>query len=221
MISWRASRTSRTRSDSWLNCKNGWRPSGWKSNQARRPRVVSGHWHRGLANETGCDAPKPSTSCGSPTSSRALAAVISPWATRRSGNDSERSSRPWGSACRGFASRELVQWLRSCGAIWKGTFSTTESAGIHAACAATYTARPAFSSTGSTVAVSDAPSLGRDTLPFCHACYLAFALCTTYIPQRCDELTLGAGWCNAPSPVLRGRRDVPHYRGFALLLSTL
>jgi hypothetical protein len=41
--------------------------------------------------------------------------------------------------------------------------------------------------------------------------YPAFGLSTTFIPRRCIGLKLGAGWCNAPSPVLRGAGDVPGY----------
>ncbi|WP_119631375.1 reverse transcriptase domain-containing protein [Methylocaldum marinum] len=42
----------------------------------------------------------------------------------------------------------------------------------------------------------------------CHRCESG----TIYTPNHCGRLKLGAGWCNAPSPVLRGLRDVLIHR---------
>jgi RNA-directed DNA polymerase len=74
-----------------------------------------------------------------------------------------------------------------------------------------YTLPLSFCSSGSTGVASVAPSTGCSSRSSSSSGYPAFGLSTTFIPRRCIGLKLGAGWCNAPSPVLRGAGDVPGY----------
>ena len=94
-------------------------------------------------------------------------------------------------------------WSVTCAAI----STIMASAGTYGVCGDTSIVLVGFYASGLTGAVNVAPSrgrgFGRSSLLFCHG----RGLSTTSIPSLCGGPKLGAGWCNAPCPVLRGARN--------------
>jgi len=190
---WRAAPIQRTPGVATRHCRNGWARSRWQRNPARRRCGAAVLRQPSLCarRKAGAEAPRDPGLPGVHPLRWAQSSRLF-WGGAQDAGPAGQPEAQGGGGNAGAAAdggrrtaggKAMMDYARRH--IGKGTSPTTVSAGTAAASAGTLT--------GCASAVCSKVGCPR------------YAACTISIRHRCGWLELGAGGCNAPSPVRRGR----------------